>query len=82
MECIKYVVAAHDMSPRIATELCSIFSSYNNGIYLSKDSRRCNAKSILGVMSLGIKCGDSVGIFAIGDSDQALLIINQAINLM
>ena len=82
MECIKYVIASQDMSPRIAAELCSAFGSYDDGIYLCKDSRKCNAKSMLGIMSLNIRCGDSVEISARGNSRNALPVIDQAIKLL
>lgn len=48
-------------------------SAYRSSIYLIKDGRRANAKSLLGVMSLGIEIGASVQIEAEGkDADKAV----------
>ena len=52
------------------SESCRLYSS---SIYLIKDGRRANAKSLLGVMSLGIEIGASVQIEAEGeDADKAV----------
>lgn len=48
-------------------------SSYRSTVYLIKDGRRANAKSLLGVMSLGISNGAEIEIDADGvDAQQAV----------
>ena len=42
-------------------------STYRSTIYLIKDGRRANAKSLLGVMSLGIENGAEIEVSADGD---------------
>ncbi len=42
-------------------------SAYKSTIYLIRDGRRANAKSLLGVMSLGIENGVKIDIEADGD---------------
>lgn len=41
-------------------------SSFKSTIYLTRDGRRANAKSLLGVMSLGIENGVNIDINAEG----------------
>ena len=47
--------------------LIQISSNFNASIYISKDGRRANAKSLLGVLSLGIANGDCLEVTADGD---------------
>ena len=44
-------------------------SSFKSTIYLTRDGRRANAKSLLGVMSLGIENGVGIDINAFLDYD-------------
>lgn len=45
-------------------------SQYRSTIYLIRSGRRANAKSLLGVMSLGIENGAEIEIEAEGDDEQ------------
>lgn len=46
---------------------------YKSEIYLEKDGKKINAKSIMGVMSLAITCGSEVILSAEGtDAEKAL----------
>ena len=48
-------------------------SSFKSTIYLTRDGRRANAKSLLGVMSLGIENGVGIDINADGvDAQEAV----------
>ncbi len=48
-------------------------SVYNSSIWLTRGERRANAKSLLGVMSLGIENGMEIEISAEGsDEDEAI----------
>ena len=48
-------------------------SSFRSSIYLSRGGRRANAKSLLGVMSLGIENCSEVEITADGEDEKAAL---------
>ena len=45
-------------------------SAFRSTIYLIRDGRRANAKSLLGVMSLGIQSGAEIEIEANGDDEK------------
>ena len=45
-------------------------SAFRSTIYLIRDGRRANAKSLLGVMSLGIQNGTELEIEANGDDEK------------
>ena len=48
-------------------------STFRSSIYLSRGGRRANAKSLLGVMSLGIEHGSEVEITADGEDEQSAI---------
>ena len=55
-----------------------ISSNFDSSIFIEKDGRRANAKSLLGVLSLGIEQGDYLTITAEGDdSEEALKKLTQ-----
>lgn len=53
--------------------LIQISSGFNASIYITKDGRRANAKSLLGVLSLGISDGDHLEITADGDDGNSAI---------
>ncbi len=50
-----------------------ISSNFDSSIFIEKDGRRANAKSLLGVLSLGIEQGDYLTISAEGDDAEEAL---------
>ncbi len=50
-----------------------ISSNFDSSIYIEKDGRRANAKSLLGVLSLGIEHGDYLTVSAEGDDEEEAL---------
>ncbi|MEH6947189.1 MULTISPECIES: HPr family phosphocarrier protein [Peribacillus] len=46
---------------------------FNSDVYLEKDGRKVNAKSIMGLMSLAISSGVSVKVIADGRDEQEAL---------
>jgi phosphotransferase system HPr (HPr) family protein len=48
-------------------------STFRSSIYLMRSGRRANAKSLLGVMSLGIENGAEIEVTAEGDDQQEAL---------
>ena len=55
---------------RPATFFIQKANEYRCSIWVEKDGRKVNAKSLLGVLSLGIVCGTTVNIIADGADEQ------------
>ena len=58
---------------RPATFFIQKANSYKSSIWVEKDDRRVNAKSLLGVLSLGISEGMSIMLIADGADEEAAL---------
>ena len=56
---------------RPATFFIQRANSFKSGIWVEKDDRKVNAKSLLGVLSLGIAKGMSIMIIADGADEEA-----------
>lgn len=58
---------------RLATKFCHLCSSFKCNIWLERDHRRVDGKSLLGVMSLGLKHGTDVRVIVDGfDESKAI----------
>lgn len=58
---------------RAAAKLTQLAGGFNSEIYITRDTQRVNAKSIMGVMMLAAGLGVTVRVDATGDdADQAL----------
>ena len=55
---------------RPATFFIQKANEFKSGIWVEKEERRVNAKSLLGVLSLGIVGGTSIDIIADGSDEQ------------
>jgi len=55
---------------RPATFFIQKANEFKCGIWVEKDDRKVNAKSLLGVLSLGIVCGTVINIIADGADEQ------------
>jgi len=53
--------------------IIQISSHFDSSIFIEKDGRRAKAKSLLGVLSLGIEQGDYLTISAEGDDQEEAL---------
>ncbi len=58
---------------RPATFFIQKANSYKSSIWVEKDDRRVNAKSLLGVLSLGIAKGMTVSLIADGQDEEIAL---------
>ena len=58
---------------RASAKLTKLAGSFKSEIHLSRNGRRINAKSIMGVMMLAAGLGSEVEIEAEGDDQQACL---------
>ena len=56
---------------RPATYFIRKANEFKSGIWVEKDERRVNAKSLLGILSLGIIGGTQIKIIADGADEQA-----------
>ena len=55
---------------RPATFFIQKANEFKSGIWVEKDERRVNAKSLLGVLSLGITKGTTITLLADGSDDK------------
>ena len=55
---------------RPATFFIQKANEFKSGIWVEKDERRVNAKSLLGVLSLGIVKGTSINLIADGPDEE------------
>lgn len=53
--------------------LVQVASQYECGIYVVSEEKRINAKSIMGMMSLGISTGETVTVIADGVDEEAAI---------
>ena len=71
--CVKKDVLVQNqvgLHARPATFFIQKANEYKSSIWVEKDERRINAKSLLGVLSLGIVGGTSIDIIADGSDEQ------------
>lgn len=61
------------LEARPVAMLVQVASQYESNIYVEIDSKRVNAKSIMGMMTLGLAAGEQITVTADGkDEDQAV----------
>jgi phosphocarrier protein HPr len=66
---------------RPATFFIQKANEFKSSIWIEKDERRVNAKSLLGVLSLGIVKGTSINIIADGsDENEAIKTLSELID--
>ena len=66
---------------RPATFFIQKANEFKSSIWIEKDERRVNAKSLLGVLSLGIVKGTAVNLIADGaDQDEAIATLSDLID--
>lgn len=66
---------------RPATFFIQKANEFKSGIWIEKDDRRVNAKSLLGVLSLGIVKGTAINIVADGaDEEEAIKTLSELID--
>ena len=58
---------------RASAKLTQVASGFKCEVWLTRNGRRVNAKSIMGVMMLAAGKGASIGIEALGDDAEAAL---------
>ena len=61
------------LEARPAAMLVQVASQYDSKIYLEADSKRVNAKSIMGMMTLGLDAGEVITLSANGEDEEAAM---------
>ena len=64
---------ASGLEARPVALLVQVASQYESNIYVEDGSRKVNAKSIMGMMSLGLSTGESIVVSAEGSDEQAAI---------
>ena len=53
--------------------LVQVASQYSSNIYLESEAKKVNAKSIMGMMTLGLDAGEEITLSANGDDEEAAM---------
>ena len=61
------------LEARPVAVLVQVASQYDSSIYVECDDRKVNAKSIMGMMTLGLTAGEEVVVSANGDDEQTAM---------
>lgn len=64
---------ASGLEPRPVALLVQVASQYESKIYVEDGDKRVNAKSIMGLMTLGLGTGESVVVTAEGADEEAAI---------
>ena len=64
---------ASGLEARPVAILVQIASQYESGIYLTRDNKKVNTKSIMGMMTLGLDAGDSIEVSTDGSDEDAAM---------
>lgn len=64
---------------RQATYFVQKANEYESSLWLESGSRKMNAKSLLGIMSLGIVTGSTVTLSAVGPDEEAAVAALEAL---
>lgn len=69
---------SNGLEARPIAMLVQVASQYTSNIYLESEERKVNAKSIMGMMSLGLDSGESVTVSVDGvDEEEAMKSIEE-----
>ena len=63
------VIDPHGMHARPATALLRLARQYKSDFSLKKDGRLIQMKSMLNILSVAAKCGDTISILAEGEDE-------------
>ena len=67
------VQLANGLEARPVALLVQVASQYEIKIYVETENKKVNAKSIMGMMTLGLNAGESVVVSADGTDEQAAI---------
>lgn len=61
------------LEARPVAMLVQVASQYDSSVYLETGSKKVNAKSIMGMMSLGLDIGEKVNVIVDGADEEAAM---------
>ena len=61
------------LEARPVAVLVQVASQFDSAVYVESEGRKVNAKSIMGMMTLGLNVGESVTICAEGTDEEAAI---------
>ena len=64
---------SNGLEARPVALLVQIASQYASSIYLENEEKRVNAKSIMGMMTLGLDAGEQITLSANGEDEEAAM---------
>ena len=67
------VQLANGLEARPVALLVQVASQYESKIYVETENKKVNAKSMMGMMTLGLNAGESVVVSADGTDEQAAI---------
>lgn len=62
-----------DMEARPVALLVQVASQFESNIYVEVEDKKVNAKSIMGMMTLGLDAGEEITLSANGDDEEAAM---------
>lgn len=69
MCCIESIIIPFDISGRSIHKLVYFTQGLQSSVYIAAHGRTINCKSIIGVISLGLKRGDSIQVSVVNDDE-------------
>lgn len=64
---------SNGLEARPIAMLVQVASQYSSNIYLESEAKKVNAKSIMGMMTLGLDAGEEITLSANGDDEEAAM---------
>ena len=64
---------ASGLEARPVAMLVQVASQYDSEIYIMRDNKKVNAKSIMGMMTLGLDAGEEITLSANGEDEDAAM---------
>ena len=61
------------LEARPVAQLVQVASKYESKVFLEVEDKKVNAKSIMGMMSLGLAAGETVKIITEGEDEEAAI---------
>ena len=62
-----------DLEARPIAMLVQVASQFESAVYINVDDKKVNAKSIMGMMSLGLDSGEQITVTAEGKDEEAAI---------
>ena len=63
----------HGLEARPVAELVQLASKYDSTVHIEAQSKKVNAKSIMGMMTLNLSSGEKIDVIADGKDEEAVV---------